>query len=177
MRFPVPDVFYQNGMRAIGYKDLVIFPLLIKTSDPSAPIRLRGEIELGVCEDICVPVTLIFDADLPSSGSGSDPLRAALGDRPQKGDAMHCEITPITDGLRVAVTTDMAPMGTDEVAVIEAGERGLWISEASMVRDEGTLRAEVEMVPPNAQPFALARSDLRLTILAEGRAVEITGCN
>ncbi len=177
VRFPVPHVFYVNGMRSIGYKDAVIFPLVVETLDPTQPIRLNGEVELGVCEDICVPVTLTFAADLPSPGSGSAPLQSALGDRPETGDAMRCEVTPIADGLRVAVTTDMPPMASEEVAVIEAGESGLWISEASVVRKGGTLRAEVEMVPPNAQPFALARADLRLTVLADGRAVEILGCS
>ena len=68
-------------------------------------------------------------------------------------------------------------MQGEEVAIIEAGESGLWISEATVDRRGVTLRAEVEMVPPTAQPFALARSNVRLTVLAGGKAVEALGCD
>lgn len=176
VRFPVPDVFYQNGMRSIGYADMVTFPLIIETGDPTAPIHLRGEIELGVCEEICVPVTVRIAADLPAVGAVSALLNTALNDRPARGTSMRCEIAPIADGLRVSVVTDTEAFGANEVAVIEAGESGLWISEADVTRSGATLRAEVDMVPPTAKPFALSRSGVRLTILADGKAIEIEGC-
>jgi DsbC/DsbD-like thiol-disulfide interchange protein len=177
IHYPVPEVFHQNGLRSIGYKDSVLFPLLIDTQDASGPIRLQGEIEIGVCEEICIPITFRVAAELMPEKQHSGPLAAALNDRPAAGSALRCEISPIADGLRVGVETDMAPMGGEEVAIVEAGESGLWISEALVSRSGATLRAEVEMVPPNAKPFALARSDVRLTILGGGQAVESLGCD
>ena len=177
VRFPVPDVFDQNGIRTIGYKDSVLFPLLIRPDDSGGTIRLAGEIEIGVCQDICIPVAFTISAELTPARQDSDALSAALNDRPSVGGSLRCEISPIADGLRVEVETDMDPMGGEEVAVVEAGESGLWISEADVRRTGVTLRAEVEMVPPTAKPFALARSDVRLTILADGRAVEALGCD
>ena len=126
---------------------------------------------------ICIPITLRVSADLPASGTSSDALDAALRDRPTIGGELRCEITPIADGLKVGVETDVPPMQGEEVAIIEAGESGLWISEATVDRRGVTLRAEVEMVPPTAQPFALARSNVRLTVLAGGKAVEALGCD
>ena len=177
VHFPVPEVFHQNGLRSIGYSDQVLFPLLISTSDRSAPVRLRGEIELGVCEEVCIPVTLRIDADLAPGGARSETLNAALRDRPAAGGTMACDITPISDGLLVGVVTEMKPAPGEEVAIVEAGETGVWISQAEVSRDGHSLRAEVEMVPPSAQPFALARSDVRLTVLSGGEAVEILGCD
>lgn len=177
IHYPVPEVFHQNGLRSIGYKDSVLFPLLIETHDGTGPIRLQGEIEIGVCEEICIPVTFRIAADLMPDRQHSQSLTAALNDQPDAGSPLRCEILPIADGLRVGVETDMVPMDGEEVAIVEAGESGLWISEAQVSRTGVTLRAEVEMVPPNAKPFALARSDVRLTILGGGRAVESLGCD
>lgn len=177
VHYPVPDVFYQNGVRTIGYKDHVLFPLVIEPRDVGGAIRLTGEIEIGVCEEICIPVGFTVSAELTPTRGSSPALAAALKDRPSVGGALRCEISPIADGLRVNVETDMQPMGDREVAVIEAGESGLWISQAEVARSGMTLRAEVEMVPPTAKPFALARSDVRLTVLANGRAVEALGCD
>lgn len=177
VRYPVPEVFYVNGMRTIGYRDHVLFPLVIDPKDSAGDIRLSGQVEIGVCEDICIPVAFTIAAELHPVRQDSAALSAALNDRPVAGGSLRCEISPIVDGLRVGVETDMAPMGSDEVAVIEAGESGLWISEASVSRTGATLRAEVEIVPPNAKPFALARSDVRLTILAGGEAMEMIGCD
>ena len=177
IHFPVPEVFHQNWLRSIGYKDSVLFPLLIDTHDDTGPIRLTGEIEIGVCEEICIPVTFHVAAELKPERQHSQSLTAALNNRPDVGSPIRCEISPIADGLRVGVETQMAPIGGEEVAIVEAGEAGLWISEALVSRSGATLRAEVEMVPPNAKPFALARSDVRLTILAGGKAVESLGCD
>lgn len=177
VRYPVPDVFQQNGIRTIGYQDRVLFPLLIKPHDAAGTIRLTGEIEIGVCEEICIPVAFSISAELTPVRRESAALTAALADRPSVGGTLRCEISPIADGLRVNVETDMQPLNGQEVAVIEAGETGLWISEADVARSGLTLRAEVEMVPPTAKPFALARSDVRLTVLGGGQAVESLGCD
>jgi DsbC/DsbD-like thiol-disulfide interchange protein len=177
VQFPVPEVFMQNGLRSIGYKDTVTFPLWIATRDAGAPIRLRGEIELGVCEEICVPMTLQVGVELPASGVRNGRIARVVEDRPVLGGAMRCEIEPIDDGLRVTAVTGLRPMAGTEVAVIESGESGLWISEPVVTRNGDTLSATVEMVPPDARPFALARSDVRLTVFAGGRAVEMLGCD
>lgn len=177
VHFPVPSVFRQNGLRSIGYSDRVVFPLLIETGAADVPVRLKGEVEMGICQDICIPVSFRFDATLLPGGAKSPDLLSALNDRPEAGGDIDCDIAPIADGLQLAVTTLMPPMGGEEFAVIEAGEVGLWISEADVSRDGSQFRAEVEMVPPSAKPFALARSEVRLTVLSNGRAVEMTGCD
>ncbi|MEP2205229.1 MAG: protein-disulfide reductase DsbD domain-containing protein, partial [Tateyamaria sp.] len=177
VQFPVPDVSVINGIRTIGYKDAVTLPLRFATVDASKPVTLRGEVELGVCEEICVPVTVSFQAVLPAKGKATEHLKGAIADRPSRKGAMTCQISPIADGLLLVATTDLPQMGNDEVVVIEAREAGVWVSNAITTRNDGRLSAEVEMVPPSAQPFALARSGVRMTILAGGRAVEMIGCN
>ena len=177
VQFPVPGVSMINGIRTIGYKDAVTLPIRFRTVDPTKPVKLRGEVELGVCKEICVPVSLKFQTVLPAKGTASDHLRATMADRPKRGGSMTCLISPIADGLRLVATADLAPMGANEVVVIEAREAGVWISNAVTTRNGKQISAEVEMVPPSAQPFALARSDVRMTVLSGGRAVEMIGCD
>lgn len=177
VHFPVPEVSTINGIRTIGYREAVTFPIRFRTIDPGEPVQLRGEVELGVCEDICVPVTVQFQAELPTKGTASDHLRASMADRPELGGAMTCAISPIADGLRLVATTDLPAMGENEVVVIEASEAGVWVSNAITTRTGRQVTAEVEMVPPSAKPFALARSNVRMTVLAGGRAMEIIGCD
>ncbi len=43
-------------------------------------------------------------------------------------------------------------------------------------RAENMLTATADLVPPEAQPFEFDPEGLRLTVLAQGRAVDIQGC-
>lgn len=176
VRFPVPEVHEANGTRSIVYHDQVIFPLVITPSDPTRPVRLRGEIDIGVCEDICVPLRLELRGTLPVGGRKDQRLARALQDRPAEGGPMGCDIAPISDGLRVVTHADVAPLKGRETVVIEAGGGDIWVSPAEVTRNGRALSAEVEMVAPSGKPFALARGDLRMTVLAGGHAVELRGC-
>ena len=177
VQFPVPRVFDQNGMQSIGYDETVTFPLRIATRDAAAPIRLQGEIDIGVCEEICVPVRLNVRANLPVGGVRGPALAATLEDRPASGGPLECEIAPISDGLRLSAEASVPSMGRGMVAVIETRNPEVWVSAPVLKRNGDRIRAEVEMVAPTAKPFALARSDVRMTVIAGGRAVEMLGCN
>ena len=177
VHFPVPEVSIINGIRTIGYRDSVTFPIRFRTLDAIEPVQLRGEVEIGVCQEICLPVTLRFQAVLPAKGKATAHLARMMKDRPEPGGQMTCDIAPIADGLRLVATTSLPTMGADEVVVIETSEAGVWVSNAVTTRNGQKISAAVEMVPPSAKPFALARSDVRMTVLSNGRAVEILGCS
>lgn len=177
VQFPVPDVSVINGIRTIGYEDSVTLPIQFRAIDASKPINLRAEVEIGVCEEICVPVNLQFQAVLPAKGKATAHLKKSIADRPKRGGSMKCRLSPIEDGLKLVATADLPRMGSNEVVVIEASEAGVWVSNAITTRQGAQISAEVEMVPPSAKPFALARADVRMTVLSGGRAVEMIGCN
>ena len=177
VQFPVPSVFNQSGMRSLGYFDQVTFPLHIRTRDAAAPIRLRGEVQLGVCEEICIPLTLRIRAELPALGARDAALVELVQDRPALGGRLTCEIVPIADGLRLRASVSMPSLGAEEIAVIETGDPTVWVSAPVLSRESGRLSAEVELVAASAKPFAIARDDVRMTVMAGGRAVEMLGCN
>jgi DsbC/DsbD-like thiol-disulfide interchange protein len=138
---------------------------------------VRGKVELGVCETVCIPATLAFDTDL-ATGSDPDPRIAAAIDRePRVRPARAaCALAPIRDGLRLTAGLDLPHMGTDEFAVIEVYGTDVWVSSPEAARDGTRLTLTADLVPPSAAPFALERDRLRFTIFGGGEIVELQGC-
>jgi len=180
IHWPRPDVFIINGMRSIGYHDVVTLPVEFSLSE-RGEIEIEGQIDMGVCLDICIPIELDLAGLLPPATAQVPEIRAALSNRPltaQEAGAGHarCAVEPISDGLRVTVTAAIPTTGTDETVVLEHDDPSIWVSEAITRREGGTIHATADVVPPDHGPFALDRSDLRITVIGSRMAVELDGC-
>lgn len=175
VHYPIPKVLDQNGLRSIGYDRDVVFPFVVTARDPSESVSLQAEVELGICEDVCIPVTLRVRTVLPVHGAFDARIGEGLENQPVRGGSFACEITPISDGLKLRASTDQARFAA-EIVVIETGEPGVWVSASDTSQSGGNLVAEVEMVPPESRPFALARSEVRMTLIGDGQAIELQGC-
>ena len=178
--WPVPDVFDQNGMRSIGYHDGVVIPLNV-TPDGNGPMRLSGQINIGVCEEICVPVNLEFDALLPAGGGRDPAIVAAMINRPLSAEeagvrSATCRMVPSDNGISVTVALTLPKSGNAEVVVIETDDPEIWVSEADVTRTGQTLTATSDLVHVTQGAFALDRSALRFTVLGDTQAVDIHGC-
>lgn len=180
--FPAPQVFEKNGIRTIGYKDRVILPLRFTPVDPAAPIRLRGRVDVGVCQDVCIPVSLTFDATLPEKDSPRDDLIwAALNAQPESAAGLgmkpaRCAVDPAPDGLWVTATLEGRLARSAEVVVFEHPDRSLWISEAALTPVANGVQARSEFVSVTGAPFPVNRSDIRMTVFGAGRVVDFQGC-
>jgi DsbC/DsbD-like thiol-disulfide interchange protein len=183
IHWPTPDVFMQNDMRSIGYHDQVVLPLTIVPLDPTQPVVLAGRIDIGVCQDICVPAELAVMATIPAGSTARDPaIVAALIDRPMAADeaglaAAVCNLTPDEDGMVIEARLTLPPLGADEVVVIETADASLWVSEAVSVRQGDDLIARADLRARDGGAIALDRAGLRMTVLADGRAVDVMGCS
>lgn len=180
--WPAPDVFDQNGLRSIGYEDELVLPVKITPQNPSAPVRLKGEMDLGICKDVCVPGRLGIDHQL-DAGAGRNPtIAAALAQRPfsasEAGVAgASCALSPTADGMQIEARITMPSAGGAEVTVIEPGNPVLWASQPETRRDGNTLVASAEVISPTGGAFALDRSEVRITVLGANHAVDILGCS
>lgn len=179
--WPVPDIFYTNGYRSIGYYDEVLLPLQVTLAPGQGDLRIRGTLSIGACQDVCLPVSLDFRGTLPRGGRPDPRITAALADRALTAaeagvGTVTCRLTPIADGLRVQARIPVARRGDPEVVVFELPDEGTWISEAEATRAGATLTAAADIIPADAGPFAMNRSDLRITVLGGGTAVDIQGC-
>ena len=181
LHWPVPDVSHINAMRTIGYEDTVVIPVEVSLKDATAPARMAGQVQIGICEDICVPVLLSFDATLPAQGSRDPAIVASLIDRPRTAQeasvgAVVCRLAPSADGMQVTARIEMPAFGRDEEVVIEAGDQRIWVSEPDTWREGGALYAQSDMVHVEGGGFALDRSAMRITLIAGGQSVDIRGC-
>jgi DsbC/DsbD-like thiol-disulfide interchange protein len=183
LHWPSPQVIAQNGSISIGYLDGLTLPVEVVPIDPAQPVELALKLDLGVCHDICVPAALALNATLEGPGAADRAISAALKSGPQSGASagvtgLTCDVAAIDDGLRVTARLQMPAQGdgAGETVVIEAGEPGVWVSSAATDRQGEALSAIADLVPPVGKPFALDRSGLVVTVLAEGRSVEMRGC-
>jgi DsbC/DsbD-like thiol-disulfide interchange protein len=177
LHFPRPEVFEVSGLRTLGYARDVVLPIEITPADPTRAVELEGEIGIGVCAEICVPVTLRLSAPLPMPGGPDAAITAALAARPDPlAPALRCRVEPLPDGLRLTAVIDHPPIGPAEVAVIETDDPRVWVSEATAKRDAGALTVSADLVPPEARPFALDRGRVTITLISGDAAVEIRGC-
>lgn len=183
VHWPRPTVFRDGGVETIGYKGEFVLPVEFFPKDAAAPMFVSGAASVGVCREVCVPVEARFDADLDPDSKGltdgSAPIRAALAalpDRLSGRDTVTCALDPIADGLRLTARIAVPDQGGQERVVFETGRPDIWVSTMNSHRDGVVLVASADLVPPEARPFSFDRSDLRVTVLGEGRAVEMRGC-
>ena len=174
--WPTPTVWGEPGALSIGYARDFVLPLLVRP-DGAGPVRLEGVLDIGVCEDICLPARVRVAAVLPPGGAPDPVIEAALADRPARVAARAaCAWRPVAGGLAVAGEMTLPPLGPHEAVVFELPDPGLWITDARVTRRGGRLRAEAEVLASEGRPVAVDRSALRITVIGAGQAVEIAGC-
>lgn len=181
IHWPAPSVFRTNGMQTIGYHDRLLLPIEVTAIDPTRPVQLAVRMDLGVCDQICLPANLDLSAGLSAPGVPDDGIRAALRQQAipagQAGVSdVSCLVDPISDGLRLTARMQVPETGGQEVVAFETADPSVWVAE-SVTRREGTeLVTMTELVPVEGAPFALDRSGVVMTILSADGAVEVRGC-
>lgn len=181
IHWPRPMVFDINGMQQIGYHDRLVLPLEVTPRDPALPVRLAAHIALGVCQDICVPASLVLSADLDGPDAPDKAISAALKARPDSAAeaglvSISCAVAPIDDGLSVNAQIGLPDQGGPETVIFETADASVWVAPSVSSRAGGLLTARSDMVAASGAPFALDRSGMTVTVLGRNGAVEIHGC-
>lgn len=164
--FPTPKVMDVLGARVVGYDSSVVLPLVIPA--PQGPLDLTLTAELGICRDICVPVSGALSTSLPDTASRDPALIAALAMLPQRMDGLTCAVAPMDGGLRLTVTAPERLAGAD--TVIEVADPAAWVSEP--VTKGHSAEAEVF-----GDALAIDRAGVRLTVVRGDVAVDYLGCD
>ena len=183
INWPTPKRIMQGSVQTIGYENTLTLPLTLTPTRAGKPITLSGEVTIGVCKDVCVPLTLKLSEKLPMGQAKRDPrIVAALADRPYtaaefKVGRVSCRLSPMTDGLHLRAEIDLPRTGGRELAIIETGNPMVWVAQAKTRRDGGRLIAETELYHVEGRSFAVDRSGLRITVLGKKHTVDIQGCS
>lgn len=180
--WPTPKLIIQDGVQVIGYKDRVILPLTVTPSQKGGAVSLTGSVDLGVCRDVCIPVTVPLDQVLPGDAAKPDPrIVAAMADRPYSAreagvGRVACRISPLEGGLRLTAQVDLPATGGREVAVVETDNPQVWVAQGDTTRKGNRLTTVTELYHVDGRAFALDRSGLRITVIGGRNAVDIQGC-
>lgn len=181
-QWPAPVVFWQSGMRSIGYKGELVLPLRVTLKDASKDARLGGVVDIGICKDVCMPHRIRVSAVLPAGAKRPDPLiAAALANLPFTGAeagvrGVSCRMAPAKKGVGLEVSIDM-PRGTGrEETVIESNDPALWVADPETGWQGNRLVARTQVRHASGGVFALDRSALRITVLGGQMPLEIKGC-
>jgi len=182
--WPAPKVYDTYGSVTIGYSGELVLPVVMQPVDPSQPIEARLDMAFGVCSDMCIPAEAsmaaqIFEGDPihALSVKASVAQRAATAAEAGLKQA-HCKIEHKEGDdfvLNAELTFSSARKG-GQVLVIETGSEDLWVSETDTVVSGARVSSQADLVNFADGPLALAREDLRLTLIGGGGAVDIRGC-
>jgi DsbC/DsbD-like thiol-disulfide interchange protein len=88
--YPAPHRIHdEKAGDVVGYKDGVLFPVLITPKDAGKPVTLHGKVAYGVCKDICIPAEADLQLVIPPDVGPSDELTTVLarvpGAKPRAG--------------------------------------------------------------------------------------------
>ena len=175
--FPAPGRYSEDGTEAIGYKDGVVFPILVRSAEAGTPVELKLALDFAICERLCLPARAKATLALGGDGAGPEAelVRDALARVPapaRLGGAGALAITAV-DGLAgdATLAVRVRTTGTDEPTMfaeapdpwfVQAGE-GLWSSD-------GSLRYTLKVA---AKPPERAALPLRLTLVGADAAIEV----
>jgi len=77
--YPAPRRYAEASGEAFGYRDQVLFPLMVTPVDPAKPVSLALKLDYATCEKICIPAQAKLHLDL-APGARASELAGLLGD-------------------------------------------------------------------------------------------------
>ena len=126
VEFPAPHRFDDGVSIWAGYKEPVNFGLALQRIDSASPMKLSGNVFLGVCEKICVPVQYDFDLDVKDSAAPTmhhELVAMAMKDMPLAAKAEFGVTSISTDWETISIEA-MAPEGFQFTAPVLKSQMG-----------------------------------------------------
>ncbi len=116
VQWPLPKRFSVLGLETLGYKDEVVFPVLIKPQSQNNAVKIETHLRYLTCNDICVPYDAELALTLPAGPQKPSPHAHLIsqyqslvpGDGKIHGfNLLSSDVTESKDAaiIRVAVTS------------------------------------------------------------------------
>lgn len=182
INWPTPEVFETFGMSSIGYHGAVTLPVRITPIDKNTPVSVDLSMNFGVCSDICVPAHSRLSSSLGNSPDyGVNTIKTALAKSAisaQVGGvkSVSCTLTPNGKGFDIQADIRFSNALSQRTTVIEYDNPDIWIDIAKTNVSGQNLTAKATMEYYGNSMLSIDRSNIRITVLEGGRAVEINGC-
>jgi DsbC/DsbD-like thiol-disulfide interchange protein len=179
--WPRPAFYESFGLTTIGYTGRVVLPLRLVPEVAGEPIKVALGLSLGVCRDICVleatDLTLRLDPDSPEEGAAL--IAAAEAAVPRPGAELGlteatCRIAGAGAKRSFDATLDFG-RALPGASVILEGPDLAWFDRVETTGRDGRLHVTAALSLLDASVW-VNRSQVRMTVLADGLAADIQGC-
>jgi len=77
--YPAPRRYAEASGEAFGYRNEVLFPLLVTPVDPAKPVSLALKLDYASCEKICIPAQATLRLDLAPGPHASEQAGLIAG--------------------------------------------------------------------------------------------------
>lgn len=178
VHYPAPRRLTDRAGSTIGYKERVVFPVLIEPKDAARPVKLHLQMAFGVCHDICVPsegtYQLTLAPGVPLSSELMDaltrvPMPVANADQPPGKSAPRLvKVETALAGAEPSVTLHVAfPNGAEAADVFVEGPVGEYVpmTNAKGMGSDGTHVYVIDL-SQGADIDALKGQSLRVTMVS-----------
>ena len=180
--FPPPEREDDGFTVSNIFSDRVVLPLTVEAADPAKPVDLSMKLDLGVCEEICIPVSLEAGVAVEQSGTDADAaalIKDAAAALPGPAEAGKFDI----DGVKRTGGDDNEPVFEFQAHVPDPGSTEIFVEGPA-----GWYPDVPKPVPGTAGSPAtwrftfdrlgattpIAKAPIRFTVVSGGRAIEET---
>jgi len=178
--WPLPELFNSYGFDSWGYHDEVVFPVDVTLSESGRPLDLNLKLQLGICEDVCIPYEHEFSLFLDAS-TGERSMEAAkieeFGRRvPKKIGEVGAVLTEVAASAKEDnrfVVIAQASHSLDKPEIIVEGKYGTYFELISknLSADRKTISFRIDGHLPS-KTDQMQGQDITVTIFDNGVAGE-----
>ncbi|MDO1581324.1 protein-disulfide reductase DsbD domain-containing protein [Rhizobium oryzicola] len=177
MRFPVPKVFDEDGVRDIGYDHAVTLPFTLKAEPGKVPLQLTAAAFVGLCRNICIPFQAEFRLPIstpdPSSEEEARLLQAASQTLPE---APSTDFTvadhALSDDRKLLKLSLKLPAGQTGAQIYVVGPQGHVLVERQKAEQKGDLLTVEMPVPKLPARYEPKGKRWDILVVAGSRAME-----
>ena len=181
--WPSPIIFGEDNLWSIGYKDSVLLPLEVTPIDTSKPIKLEIQADIGLCEDVCIPVTLnVSYFATPGQNQENYEILGAILSEPIKSDDIGFQPPQciIKNGeLIMEFNEKNVKTGIEniELFVIEVGSSVFYVNSKKAYVFDNRITVSTKNSVETELPGVISRETIKTTIIGSNQSLEFVGCS
>ncbi len=179
--WPVPVKLPDPYGQSIGYKGNVVVPVRLGAEEAGKPIKIRLDLEYGVCAEVCIPVNAKLSLDLAPGGQDGR-FEALIADWKARTPAREAgasglsvsavqRLTGGKTGLMVSITGKGGLTAPD---LLVEGPEAFYFSIPELVSKQADRASFKIMIDGADDAGALMGHSITLTLIDGKRAQEIT---
>ena len=177
--YPAPHLYTDEAGNTLGYKDGVIFPLIVTPKQTDQPVKLSVKLDYAVCDKLCVPVKGEAELTLTPGASAQQAALAAAEarvPRPVAAGKLDLTMQRVNDAAKPRVMVDLkAPDGASVQVFVEGPtpEWALPVPKPAPDAPKGHRRYvfALDGLPPGVSPKG--HFELTFTVVEGAKAYEI----